>query len=390
MKENIEIQPNEIQSSAGTYQINKPLKLNTVHEGEPNDNILVYGTDNEVKYVNNQFSNLQDQINYKQETLDAGVNIMTINGSSLLGPGDLIIDSGNVQVNSDWNATSGVEQILNKPAYFKDIVTVSTLESLPSIGDPSTMYVVTAFGNKYYLWANSSYKQITKINGVRPYLSNLVINDNYVTCHGGTFGISNTIFGKDAFKLGSDQDSARHNTVFGWNAFSTATNAYYNTVYGSNALASWDGTGDNTAFGYGTLSGSLNGSNTAFGSSAGIELTTGTGNLILGSNSARGLTTGNGNIFVGMGASPFRTSSSYNVVLGNVNPNQGLMNNTVIIADGQQNKRIVIDSAGKTVLQNKLNILSVPVYADNTAATAGGLVVGDVYRTATGQLMIKY
>jgi hypothetical protein len=41
-------------------------------------------------------------------------------------------------------------------------------------------------------------------------------------------------------------------------------------------------------------------------------------------------------------------------------------------------------------LQNKLNILNVPVYADNATATAAGLVVGDVYRTATGQLMIKY
>lgn len=51
MKENIEIQPNEKQSSEGIYQINKPLKLNTVHEGEPNDNILVYGTDNEVRSV---------------------------------------------------------------------------------------------------------------------------------------------------------------------------------------------------------------------------------------------------------------------------------------------------------------------------------------------------
>ena len=30
------------------------------------------------------------------------------------------------------------------------------------------------------------------------------------------------------------------------------------------------------------------------------------------------------------------------------------------------------------------------VYADNAAALAGGLKAGDLYRTATGQLMITY
>lgn len=37
-----------------------------------------------------------------------------------------------------------------------------------------------------------------------------------------------------------------------------------------------------------------------------------------------------------------------------------------------------------------LNLGNLAVFADNTTATAGGLVVGDVYRTSTGQLMIRY
>ncbi len=37
-----------------------------------------------------------------------------------------------------------------------------------------------------------------------------------------------------------------------------------------------------------------------------------------------------------------------------------------------------------------INIPSAPVYADNSAATSGGLVAGDVYRTSTGVLMIVY
>jgi hypothetical protein len=46
--------------------------------------------------------------------------------------------------------------------------------------------------------------------------------------------------------------------------------------------------------------------------------------------------------------------------------------------------RVSISSAGQINFQN------VPTYADNAAATSGGLVVGDVYRTATGQLMIRF
>lgn len=37
-----------------------------------------------------------------------------------------------------------------------------------------------------------------------------------------------------------------------------------------------------------------------------------------------------------------------------------------------------------------VNISNTPTYADNTAALAGGLVAGDVYRTSTGVLMITY
>jgi len=35
-----------------------------------------------------------------------------------------------------------------------------------------------------------------------------------------------------------------------------------------------------------------------------------------------------------------------------------------------------------------LAIAAAPVFADNAAATGGGLVIGDVYQTATGELRI--
>ena len=37
-----------------------------------------------------------------------------------------------------------------------------------------------------------------------------------------------------------------------------------------------------------------------------------------------------------------------------------------------------------------VNVGNTPVYADNTAAKAGGLVDGDIYRKSDGTLMIVY
>ena len=55
-------------------------------------------------------------------------------------------------------------------------------------------------------------------------------------------------------------------------------------------------------------------------------------------------------------------------------------------ADGASSptERMRIKSTGT------INFSSVAVYADNAAAITGGLATGDVYRTSTGQLMIRY
>jgi len=45
---------------------------------------------------------------------------------------------------------------------------------------------------------------------------------------------------------------------------------------------------------------------------------------------------------------------------------------------------------GKVNILQMLNISNMSVYADNAAAIAGGLENGDVYRTSTGVLMIRY
>lgn len=53
--------------------------------------------------------------------------------------------------------------------------------------------------------------------------------------------------------------------------------------------------------------------------------------------------------------------------------------------------KLTTTGAGKVSMPGgKVNVASLPVYADNAAATTGGLVAGDLYRTSTGQLMVRY
>ena len=41
-----------------------------------------------------------------------------------------------------------------------------------------------------------------------------------------------------------------------------------------------------------------------------------------------------------------------------------------------------------TAVFNTLNLLNLPIYADNASAVSGGLAVNDVYKPATGELRI--
>jgi len=42
-----------------------------------------------------------------------------------------------------------------------------------------------------------------------------------------------------------------------------------------------------------------------------------------------------------------------------------------------------------SIISEKLRFANLPTYADNAAAGAGGLIQGQFYKTATGQLMVK-
>ncbi len=92
--------------------------LATVTYVDTKDNLKVDKVDGE-RLINateiTKLANLVTDLAGKQSTLISGTNLKTINGASILGSGDLTISSS--QVNSDWNSSIGVSQILNKPTF---------------------------------------------------------------------------------------------------------------------------------------------------------------------------------------------------------------------------------------------------------------------------------
>ena len=126
--------------------------------------------DNEFKSAALVIENLNTK---KQDTLVSGVNIKTINSESIIGTGNIVIQ-GSTQVNSDWNATTGVEMILNKPTipeididYSTKYFTIVSLEDNNLItfkaansNSEKTVYISTDDGNTWTNYITTSDIQI--------------------------------------------------------------------------------------------------------------------------------------------------------------------------------------------------------------------------------------
>lgn len=119
--------------------------------------------------------------------------------------------------------------------------------------------------------------------------------------------------------------------------------SYFSLASGSNNV----GIGLNT--GFSLLIGT---NNSSFGSRSGTDLISGSNNTFIGSFAGSNLTTGSNNTFIGQ------------VIL----PQTSSVNNTVIIADGSNNQRLVINNLG-------LAIFSDSIYASGSLTTSGSLTV---------------
>ena len=127
-----------------------------------------------------------------------------------------------------------------------------------------------------------------------------------------------------------------------------------NVAVGANSLLSNVSGAYNVAIGGSNLS-NLNGNsiyNTSIGTSAGASLMSGSYNTFVGRDSGDGLVSGSFNTFIG--SVLFATAS--------------ILNNTIIIADGANQQRLIIDSTGLTILSDGL-------YTSGSTTISGSLTV---------------
>lgn len=189
------------------------------------------------------------------------------------------------------------------------------------------------------------------------------------------------------------------NTAIGGGSLPNLTNGSANIGIGPSSLSSLKSGSDNVAVGVSSMANVVSGgNNVGVGRTAGY-LASGSGNTFVGGRSgylsgatpaaANAVTTGSGLTFVGkysgLGSGTQRTNAGCFGFECYVDAD-----NTYAIGD-ENVTDVLAGSAGQARLRAATARLSnLPVYADNAAALAGGLVAGDVYRTSTGVLMVTY
>ena len=124
-----------------------------------------------------------------------------------------------------------------------------------------------------------------------------------------------------------------------------------NVAIGKNALNTNIVGNSNVAIGFEALFTATNSLNTAIGSSALRNLTSGQVNVAIGSGAGLNLTTGSRNTFVGDSCGTSMTTGSKNSILGQFSGNQGgldirTLDNYVVLSDGDGNPRLWIDNTG--------------------------------------------
>jgi hypothetical protein len=235
------------------------------------------------------------------------------------------------------------------------------------IGVAGNSVSFTDLRNNAYIWNNAATAISFGINTIeRMRLSNggnLLIG---TTTDAGTGKLQ--IVGGDAningLTVGKGGGNIVTNSVFGIEALSTNSTGLANTAIGYQALKVFNvaSNGGNTAIGYWSMLQNATGTaNTMVGAESGryqssgsnqtaigyraLWAATGNNNIAIGYQSAIDLTTGANNIIIS-GQTTGVTTGSNNTLIGAVTGLSSSLSNTIILADGQGNQRLYINSSG--------------------------------------------
>lgn len=275
-------------------------------------------------------TDLQAQLDSKQEYLFSGTNIKTINSSTILGAGNINVvigltgngpittailtgGIGSISINqsttssngylssTDWNTFNGKQASLVSGTNIKTINGTSILGSGDIVAGAPSMLESNA--TDLTLWNN----------GKGNVLTNTSFGDGALRgCLGGD---SNTAIGyQSLYSLTYGQ----FNVAVGRNALKMATSGGYNTAIGNDTLDAVTTATSNVAVGYNSLSALTTGSqNTAVGHGSGSLITTGTQNTAIGQGALDACISGAYNVALGVDALGGIITSSDNVGIGN-------------------------------------------------------------------------
>lgn len=225
--------------------------------------------------------------------------------------------------------------------------------------------------------------------------SNIAIGRN--SLYSNTDKTQNTAIGNYAMFLTSLGEA---NTGVGFNTMYSC-NGSYNTIIGNNSFKGVTTGLGSTGVGYRCLESSTGSYNTTLGYKSGIHLTTGSFNILLGNTYAptiggeNSITTGNSNIVLSKKIENGITTGSNNVIIGTASSLLPSLSDTIIVNTGSGASRIYVDSTGNTGLgtttpTSKLQVIGLPIYANNAAAIIAGLTAGAFFHNGDGIVRVVF
>jgi hypothetical protein len=313
----------------------------------------------------------------KQDLLESGTNIKTINSTSLLGSGDVPIPIVNP------SGVSGAIQFSDGSAFASDAANLFYDDANNRLGvgtnaPTATTHIKgsgTTSATTSLLVQNSAGVASLQVlddtsvfnNGAGAITSNTAFGNGALTSN--TTGGSNTAVGN--FSLDANTTGGG-NSALGVNALGANTTGSDNTANGTNALASNGSGSNNTAIGVQALFATNGANNTANGRGAlrnntasnnvavgfesaftntsgtgitaigyqALRLSTGANNTALGFQAGDNITTGAGNVCIGSGAEPENATANNQFVVGSASVNAGAVTTEVIVPDTTWTVRI--------------------------------------------------
>ena len=217
----------------------------------------------------------------------------------------------------------------------------------------------------------------------------------------GSTALLNNVSGNNNITIGQLSMSANlsgsNNIAFGWNSLESNTTGQYNIGIGVGAGRENIGASDNISIGRNSGQASITGvSNLSIGTGAAIFNVSGSGNTTVGQGALSRNESGSNNTAIGISAGSYHTSVSGStpnllstdcVYIGKESLafSSGNTNEIVIGSDSLGNGSNTVTIGNASIIETHLKgVVSLGIttdYADNNAAIAGGLVIGQVYRT---------